>query len=72
MLQRLGLLSRPLRDRFGIPLQLNFYEPEDLRQIVMLNSKKLNFYVTQDVAFKEARRFRGIPRIAIRLLKKGL
>ena len=67
---RLGLLSRPLRDRFGIPLQLNFYEPEDLRQIVMLNSKKLNFYVTQDAAFEIARRSRGTPRIAIRLLKR--
>ena len=67
---RLGLLSRPLRDRFGIPLQLNFYEPEDLRQIIMLNSKKLNFYVTQDAAFEIARRSRGTPRIAIRLLKR--
>jgi|TARA_B100000287_G_scaffold431433_1_gene488665 Holliday junction DNA helicase RuvB len=67
---RLGLLSRPLRDRFGIPLQLNFYEPEDLRQIVMLNSKKLNFYVTKDAAFEIARRSRGTPRIAIRLLKR--
>ena len=67
---RLGLLSRPLRDRFGIPLQLNFYEPEDLRQIVMLNSKKLNFNVTQDAAFEIARRSRGTPRIAIRLLKR--
>ena len=62
---RLGLLSRPLRDRFGIPLQLNFYEPEDLRQIVMLNSKKLNFYVTQDAAFEIARRSRGTQELQL-------
>ena len=67
---RLGLLSRPLRDRFGIPLQLNFYEPEDLMKIIILNSKKLKFLISEDSAYEIAKRSRGTPRIAIRLLKR--
>ncbi len=67
---RLGLLSRPLRDRFGIPLQLSFYEPEDLMKIIMLNSKKLKFLTSEDAAYEIAKRSRGTPRIAIRLLKR--
>ena len=67
---RLGLLSRPLRDRFGIPLQLSFYEPEDLMKIIILNSKKLKFFISEDSAFEIAKRSRGTPRIAIRLLKR--
>ncbi len=67
---RLGLLSRPLRDRFGIPLQLSFYEPEDLMKIIILNSKKLKFLISEDSAFEIAKRSRGTPRIAIRLLKR--
>ena len=67
---RLGLLSRPLRDRFGIPLQLSFYEPEDLMKIIILNSKKLKFLVSEDSAYEIAKRSRGTPRIAIRLLKR--
>ena len=66
---RLGLLSRPLRDRFGIPLQLSFYEPEDLMKIIILNSKKLKFLISEDSAYEIAKRSRGTPRIAIRLLK---
>ena len=67
---RLGLLSRPLRDRFGIPLQLSFYEPEDLMKIIILNSKKLKFLMSEDSAYEIAKRSRGTPRIAIRLLKR--
>ena len=67
---RLGLLSRPLRDRFGIPLQLSFYEPEDLMKIIILNSKKLKFLISEDSAHEIAKRSRGTPRIAIRLLKR--
>ncbi len=67
---RLGLLSRPLRDRFGIPLQLSFYEPEDLMKIIILNSEKLKFLVSEDSAYEIAKRSRGTPRIAIRLLKR--
>ena len=67
---RLGLLSRPLRDRFGIPLQLSFYEPEDLMKIIILNSKKLKFPISEDSAYEIAKRSRGTPRIAIRLLKR--
>ena len=67
---RLGLLSRPLRDRFGIPLQLSFYEHEDLMKIIILNSKKLKFLISEDSAYEIAKRSRGTPRIAIRLLKR--
>ena len=69
---RLGLLSRPLRDRFGIPLQLEFYEPESLKDIIILNSKKLNVKIETTAAFEIAKRSRGTPRIAIRLLKRIL
>ncbi len=67
---RLGLLSRPLRDRFGIHLQLDFYETNDLAEIIILNSKKLNFSIDADAASEIAKRSRGTPRIAIRLLKR--
>jgi len=67
---RLGLLSRPLRDRFGIHLQLDFYEINDLAEIIILNSKKLNFSIDADAASEIAKRSRGTPRIAIRLLKR--
>ena len=67
---RLGLLSRPLRDRFGIHLQLDFYETNDLAEIIILNSKKLNFSIDVDAASEIAKRSRGTPRIAIRLLKR--
>ena len=69
---RLGLLSRPLRDRFGIPLQLEFYSPENLMDIIILNAKKLNVKIETAAAFEIAKRSRGTPRIAIRLLKRIL
>ena len=67
---RLGLLSRPLRDRFGIPLQLEFYTPENLKEIIILNANKLNIPIEVSAAFEVAKRSRGTPRIAIRLLKR--
>ncbi len=67
---RLGLLSRPLRDRFGIPLQLEFYQPTELQKILILNSKKLQIELNEDAALEIAKRSRGTPRIAIRLLKR--
>ena len=67
---RLGLLSRPLRDRFGIQLQLDFYNPSDLKNIILLSSKKFNKNIEENAAFEIAKRSRGTPRIAIRLLKR--
>jgi len=67
---RLGLLSRPLRDRFGIQLQLNFYNPSDLKNIILLSSNKFNISIDENAAFEIAKRSRGTPRIAIRLLKR--
>ena len=67
---RLGLLSRPLRDRFGIQLQLDFYNPSDLKNIILLSSKKFNTKIDERAAFEIAKRSRGTPRIAIRLLKR--
>ncbi len=67
---RLGLLSRPLRDRFGIQLQLDFYSPSDLKNIILLSSKKFNTKIDESAAFEIAKRSRGTPRIAIRLLKR--
>ena len=67
---RLGLLSRPLRDRFGIPLQLEFYSPINLQKIIILNSIKLKVKINENAALEIAKRSRGTPRIAIRLLKR--
>ena len=67
---RLGLLSSPLRDRFGIQLQLDFYNPSDLKNIILLSSKKFNTKIDESAAFEIAKRSRGTPRIAIRLLKR--
>jgi Holliday junction DNA helicase RuvB len=67
---RIGLLSNPIRDRFGIPLRLNFYDIDELKQIVIRDAKILNLVVTDDGAIEIAKRSRGTPRIAIRLLKR--
>jgi Holliday junction DNA helicase RuvB len=67
---RLGLISGPLRDRFGIPLRLEFYGIEELKQVVQRNAAILAINVTEDGATEIARRSRGTPRIAIRLLKR--
>ena len=67
---RAGLLATPLRDRFGIPLRLIFYTPEDLQQIVARGAEKLGFALTADGAREIARRSRGTPRVAGRLLRR--
>lgn len=67
---RSGLLATPLRDRFGIPLRLVFYTPDELRQIVTRGAKKLGVHLTEDGAQEIAQRSRGTPRIAGRLLRR--
>jgi Holliday junction DNA helicase RuvB len=67
---RAGLLATPLRDRFGIPLRLIFYTPEELTLIVTRGAEKLGFPLTPDGAAEIARRSRGTPRIAGRLLRR--
>ncbi len=67
---RAGLLATPLRDRFGIPLRLVFYSPEELRLIVSRGAEKLRFELTEEGAEEIARRSRGTPRIAGRLLRR--
>ena len=67
---RLGLLSNPLRDRFGIPLRLNFYMPHELKSVITRAAVLLNVEVTDDGAAEIAKRARGTPRIALRLLRR--
>lgn len=67
---RSGLLSNPLRDRFGIPLRLDFYSPEDLVKVVNRAAALLNCPLADDGAWEVARRARGTPRIAGRLLRR--
>jgi holliday junction DNA helicase RuvB len=67
---RSGLITTPLRDRFGIPIRLNFYSPEELVSIVERGARVLSFNLTQDGAREIAGRARGTPRIAGRLLKR--
>lgn len=67
---RSGLLSTPLRERFGIPLRLDFYSHDDLKKIVQRNAKLLNMEISDDGALEIAKRSRGTPRIAGRLLRR--
>lgn len=67
---RAGLLTQPLRDRFGIPLRLQFYETEELFLIVRRGAEKLGFALAEDGAMEIARRSRGTPRVAGRLLRR--
>lgn len=67
---RSGLLSTPLRERFGIPLRLDFYSHEDLQKIVLRGAKLLNIEISEDGALEIAKRSRGTPRIAGRLLRR--
>jgi len=67
---RTGLLTTPLRDRFGIPVRLNFYEEDELLDIVTRGARVLGVSMTQDGALEIARRARGTPRIAGRLLRR--
>ncbi|HET6197513.1 MAG TPA: Holliday junction branch migration DNA helicase RuvB, partial [Acetobacteraceae bacterium] len=67
---RAGLLATPLRDRFGIPLRLVFYTPEELELIIRRGAVKLGMQLTADGAAEIAWRSRGTPRIAGRLLRR--
>jgi len=67
---RAGLLTQPLRDRFGIPLRLDFYTPQDLTAIVKRGARILNIDISDEGAFEIAKRSRGTPRVAGRLLKR--
>jgi Holliday junction DNA helicase RuvB len=67
---RAGMLTNPLRDRFGIVARLEFYTAEELQRIVMRSAKLLEMSLTDDGALEIARRSRGTPRIANRLLRR--
>jgi len=66
-----GLLSKPLRDRFGFVFSLDFYSPEELVKIVRNAAKTLSIDVNEKEAFEIAKRSRGTPRIAINLVKRA-
>lgn len=65
-----GQLGSPLRDRFGVILHLDLYNPEDLKKIIIRSAKILNINISDDGAEEIAKRSRGTPRIANRLLKR--
>ena len=67
---RAGMLTNPLRDRFGIVARLEFYTPQELQRIVLRSSKLLDMNLSPDAALEVARRSRGTPRIANRLLRR--
>jgi len=67
---RVGLIANPLKDRFGIPLRINFYSPAELEQIVIRDAGILQIEIEKNAAAEIAKRSRGTPRIAIRLLKR--
>ncbi|HYJ83189.1 MAG TPA: Holliday junction branch migration DNA helicase RuvB [Allosphingosinicella sp.] len=67
---RQGLITTPLRDRFGIPVRLTFYSVEELEQVVRRAARLLGLALTEDGAKEIARRSRGTPRIAGRLLRR--
>ncbi|MDV6340384.1 Holliday junction branch migration DNA helicase RuvB [Nitrosomonas sp. Is35] len=67
---RAGMLTNPLRDRFGIVSRLEFYTPEELSKIVSRSAGLLNVKISPDGAFEIARRARGTPRIVNRLLRR--
>ncbi|RXZ44545.1 Holliday junction branch migration DNA helicase RuvB [Crenobacter cavernae] len=67
---RAGMLTNPLRDRFGIVARLEFYTPDELTKIVARSANLLNVQLSGDGAFEVARRSRGTPRIANRLLRR--
>ena len=68
---RTGLLSNPLRERFGIDLRLSFYSPDDLAKIIMRSANILGMPIDADGALMLAKSARGTPRIANRLLKRA-
>ena len=67
---RQGLLSSPLRDRFGVSFHLDFYESEDLRMIIERSAKLLSIPIDREAALELAKRSRGTPRVANKLLRR--
>jgi len=67
---RAGLLTSPLRERFGIQFRLNFYNPEELKTIILRAASLLGIEIVEEASLELARRARGTPRIANRLLKR--
>tara|TARA_B110000438_G_C15770230_1_gene631539 strand:+ start:270 stop:1304 length:1035 start_codon:yes stop_codon:yes gene_type:complete len=68
---KLGNLTSPLRDRFGVVLRLEFYEAEELLQIIQRSAKILKITITKNAGLEIARRSRGTPRISNRILKRA-
>lgn len=67
---RIGLISSPLRNRFGASFRLDFYSPKELQEIIFQKARILGIGIDDDAAFEIAKRSRGTARIAIRLLKR--
>ena len=67
---RTGLLTPPLRERFGVILRVEFYKPEELRTIVERSARLLDIPIKKEGAFEIARRSRGTPRVANRILRR--
>ncbi len=67
---RVGLISAPLRDRFGVLMHLDYYDYEELRDLILQKSKALEIVINTNAAYEIAKRSRRTPRIAIRILKR--
>ncbi len=67
---RLGLLTSPLRDRFGVLLPMDYYTNDELKEIIIRSSKILFMEITDDAALEIAKCSRGTPRVANRILKE--
>jgi len=67
---RTGLLTPPLRDRFGVILRVDFYQPEELQIIVLRSARLLELPIKEEGAYEIARRSRGTPRVANRILRR--
>lgn len=67
---RIGLLTSPLRDRFGVLCPMEFYNENELKEIIIRSSNILKISINEDAAYEVAKRSRGTPRIANRLLKR--
>lgn len=68
---RIGLMSAPLRDRFGVIHRLSFYDPKDLEEIITKGAHKLKVPIDKESVMEIARRARGTPRIALKILKRA-
>ncbi len=67
---RAGMLSNPLRDRFGMSFRMNFYSSEELAEIIIQASSKLDKKIIKEASYEIAKRSRGTPRIALRILRR--